>query len=323
MEGMAMMVAVAWWPGHAMPLMIGVLCVMAISYRYYSAFLAAKVAALDDARQTPAYRLEDGKNYEPTNKWVLKKAIPYRDEISTSDAQPRPLEYRNPLGSDTTARIANELAKDEALGAAAASGKLALGLAMCLIGPAFVTAIICDIESRWDWRSAPSFGITFLVVAAILVPILMWLERRTRGEFLVDAMRGQSDPLSASSYGEFCLEQDTVIFKVYTEIALLGPRLVWNFIDWMRGKPLVDATTRIEAARIVAALFASDAACPIAGLIAPEHPRAAVARAIRYLLGKEWIDLSARRDRIWLSSRVRQRLTGAMKIAERAKRGRS
>ncbi|HZL37779.1 MAG TPA: carbon starvation protein A [Tepidisphaeraceae bacterium] len=59
------------WPTHAMPLMICVLCVMAISYRYYSAFLAAKVAALDDARVTPAVRLEDGQNYEPTNKWVL------------------------------------------------------------------------------------------------------------------------------------------------------------------------------------------------------------------------------------------------------------
>src|SRR5687768_13243653 len=55
----------------AMPLMIGVLCVMAIAYRYYSAFLAAKVAALDDARATPAVRLDDGQNYHPTNKWVL------------------------------------------------------------------------------------------------------------------------------------------------------------------------------------------------------------------------------------------------------------
>src|SRR3954447_16466790 len=55
----------------AMPVMIGVLCVMAIAYRYYSAFLAAKVAALDDARPTPAVRLNDGQNYHPTNKWVL------------------------------------------------------------------------------------------------------------------------------------------------------------------------------------------------------------------------------------------------------------
>ena len=33
---------------HAMPVMLGVLAILAIAYRYYSAFLAAKVAALDD-----------------------------------------------------------------------------------------------------------------------------------------------------------------------------------------------------------------------------------------------------------------------------------
>ena len=55
----------------AMPVMIGVLCVMAIAYRYYSAFLAARVAALDDSRKTPAVRMDDGQNYQPTNKWVL------------------------------------------------------------------------------------------------------------------------------------------------------------------------------------------------------------------------------------------------------------
>jgi carbon starvation protein len=56
---------------HAMPLLLGALCVLAIAYRYYSAFLAAKVAVLDDSRLTPAYRFRDGHNYDPTNKWVL------------------------------------------------------------------------------------------------------------------------------------------------------------------------------------------------------------------------------------------------------------
>ena len=37
-------------PMHAMPLLLVVLCCLAIAYRYYSAFLAAKVAALDDSR---------------------------------------------------------------------------------------------------------------------------------------------------------------------------------------------------------------------------------------------------------------------------------
>jgi carbon starvation protein len=55
----------------AMPLMIGVLCAMAIAYRYYSAFLAARVSALDDRKVTPAVTLDDGVNYHPTNKWVL------------------------------------------------------------------------------------------------------------------------------------------------------------------------------------------------------------------------------------------------------------
>src|SRR5438270_10080667 len=56
---------------HAMPLMLGVLCVLAVAYRYYSAFLAAKVMVLDNSRVTPAHRFKDGHNYDPTNRWVL------------------------------------------------------------------------------------------------------------------------------------------------------------------------------------------------------------------------------------------------------------
>lgn len=56
---------------RAMPLMIGALCVLALAYRYYSAFIAARVLMLDDARATPAHRMNDGQNYHPTHKWVL------------------------------------------------------------------------------------------------------------------------------------------------------------------------------------------------------------------------------------------------------------
>ena len=56
---------------HAMPVMLGALAVLAIAYRYYSAFLAAKVASLDDSRVTPAHEFADGQNYTPTNRWVL------------------------------------------------------------------------------------------------------------------------------------------------------------------------------------------------------------------------------------------------------------
>lgn len=56
---------------HALPIIIGTLCVFAIAYRYYSAFIATKILVLDDSRETPAHTYYDGQNYYPTNKWVL------------------------------------------------------------------------------------------------------------------------------------------------------------------------------------------------------------------------------------------------------------
>jgi carbon starvation protein len=47
------------------------LAALLLAYRFYSAFLAAKVMVLDDRRVTPAHTLKDGHNYHPTHKWVL------------------------------------------------------------------------------------------------------------------------------------------------------------------------------------------------------------------------------------------------------------
>jgi carbon starvation protein len=51
--------------------MLGALCVFAIGYRYYSAYIAAKALELDDRRTTPAHLFEDGHNYVPSPKVVL------------------------------------------------------------------------------------------------------------------------------------------------------------------------------------------------------------------------------------------------------------
>lgn len=51
--------------------MLTALAVLAIAYRYYSAFIATKVLCLDDTRTTPAHEKNDGHNFHPTNKWVL------------------------------------------------------------------------------------------------------------------------------------------------------------------------------------------------------------------------------------------------------------
>jgi carbon starvation protein len=51
--------------------MLGALCVFAIGYRYYSAYIAARALELDDRRTTPAHTFEDGHNYVPSPKVVL------------------------------------------------------------------------------------------------------------------------------------------------------------------------------------------------------------------------------------------------------------
>src|SRR2546425_2297218 len=56
---------------NALPIIVGSLCVIAIAYRYYSAFIAAKVLALDNSRPVPSQTMYDGHNYFPTNKYVL------------------------------------------------------------------------------------------------------------------------------------------------------------------------------------------------------------------------------------------------------------
>src|SRR6202142_2426639 len=53
------------------PILLGALCVYALAYRYYSAFIAAKALALDDRRITPAHTYADGHNYVASPRWVL------------------------------------------------------------------------------------------------------------------------------------------------------------------------------------------------------------------------------------------------------------
>jgi carbon starvation protein len=56
---------------NSLVLLVIALCVFALAYRYYAAFIAAKVLMLNDAHITPAYRLKNGHDYVPTNKWVV------------------------------------------------------------------------------------------------------------------------------------------------------------------------------------------------------------------------------------------------------------
>ncbi|MEJ7809132.1 MAG: carbon starvation CstA family protein [Gemmatimonadaceae bacterium] len=52
-------------------LLVAAICTYAIAYRFYSKFLAARVFALEADRATPAVRLNDGRDFVPTNRWIV------------------------------------------------------------------------------------------------------------------------------------------------------------------------------------------------------------------------------------------------------------
>jgi carbon starvation protein len=58
-------------PVNAMWMVIAALCIYAIGYRFYGLFIANRVLGVNAARQTPAYRHNDGLDYVPTNQYVL------------------------------------------------------------------------------------------------------------------------------------------------------------------------------------------------------------------------------------------------------------
>src|SRR2546427_1977966 len=68
-------------------LLTAAVCTYAVGYRFYSKFLSARVFGLDDRRATPAERFNNGRDYVPTNKWVL------RSEEHTSDSSHSQISY--------------------------------------------------------------------------------------------------------------------------------------------------------------------------------------------------------------------------------------
>ena len=56
---------------NALWLITAAVCIYAIAYRFYAAWIAAKVLVLDETRATPAERLDNDRDFVPTNKWVV------------------------------------------------------------------------------------------------------------------------------------------------------------------------------------------------------------------------------------------------------------
>jgi len=222
---------------------------------------------------------------------------------------PETLDYRTPgIGPPRVQRVLDELLKAETVSNATLYARLAIGAGLTLIGPMFVALILKSVESKWSAFWFPEFWMTTFLVAIVLVPLLMWLERRSRGEFFADATCGDTSPFDSSSYGEYEIQSTKFAWTAYTEIALTGPRLLWEGIDGLRGKPQGNQATREVAASIVVDLLDADGGVPVRELLREDRPYEALVPGVRYLVQQEIAATSKRGDRVWLSTAWRNRL---------------
>lgn len=56
---------------NAMWIVVAAVCVYALGFRFYSAWIAARVLTVDSRRATPAVRLNNGRDFVPTHKWIV------------------------------------------------------------------------------------------------------------------------------------------------------------------------------------------------------------------------------------------------------------
>jgi carbon starvation protein len=56
---------------NALWLITAAVCIYAIGYRFYAAWIATKILMVDETRATPAERLNNGRDFMPTNRWVV------------------------------------------------------------------------------------------------------------------------------------------------------------------------------------------------------------------------------------------------------------
>jgi carbon starvation protein len=239
----------AVWHGetvNAVWFVVAAVCVYALAYRFYGAFLAARVFALDAARTTPAVRLDDGRDFVPTNRWVVF------GHHFAAIAGPGPL-----IGPTLAAQfgylpgtlwilvgvvlggavqdfciLCGSLRRDgRSLGQMAKEEIGPLGGFAALVGVFFIMVILIAVLALVvvnALRQSP-WG-TFTVSATIPIAMVMgWYMKRVRPHDVLGATAIGLVLLAAALVGGRWVDQHPVLAPLLT---LTGPTLAWAIIGY-------------------------------------------------------------------------------------------
>jgi len=216
---------------------------------------------------------------------------------------PAPLTYRQPAPDPSA--TAQKLRKFESSFYIKWACLFALGVMFMFIGPALAACIAWLRERRYRWIAHHSWTFWFLLWTAILVPILLIIERATRGKMLEDT----ADKFSDGSMLTIGFRGRAMVGVVLLEICLWGPRMIiaaWQRLWSIRNHAKAD---RNVAAALLHVLLVREGGVPTVDLMAATTASAdAFSDALGLLIFLDLIDVSKDGERTWVGSLAREKL---------------
>ena len=188
-----------------------------------------------------------------------------------------------------------------------AGGSMALAVGQ-LIGGGLMTLVVAGLVASLALLASGvwTFGAWFGIVWIILTPFLLWYERRTRGTATEGMMDGYEG--TAASYGEWEMRRTTAMAMLWTELFLIGPRLIWWGVDHWRERHTGAPLELTRAAEVVIDLLEAGGGVHPSKLLRRNETPADLTAVVRYLQRQDWVGVSKQRDRVWLLSEARERL---------------
>jgi len=218
---------------------------------------------------------------------------------------------RQQSDSDETTALYHEIRSmlrlADATSMAGSLGRFVMGIGVCIGMGVVVASIITACLVAIANTSLVGWTGWFLVYLVVLVPWLIWHERRSREDYLTEAVRG-IDP-SPSSRGEYELNRAGLAVGAYASLLVWGPRALVDGLRGLRGhRSLTQEAVFDRATGLVLDLAQVDGGVPIKELLIPPENMQVFASAVDILDRHDFIGKSTDGRSLWLNSRYRQKL---------------
>ena len=155
----------------------------------------------------------------------------------------------------------------------------------------------------------PGFSAWLLLYVIALVPLMIWQERRTRGGFFTFAQPDVDLTRDRDNMGEYLLERSKANANAVVEGFLWAPRAIFAGIRALRGirEPGLDLVLP-EAADLLTLLLSLDGGVKIKDLAPPGEDPMQLMPTLKWLDAHDYIGISTRGDRVWVSTFAKKRL---------------